>query len=559
MDNRPIRTIFENLIGIFPETSEEGGFAQSKSIEEMCSEIHTGTMLDREAIAIVIRMISLQFEKQGLLDPSELDSGNWRFVSFPASLHARSWLEVMRDPRGNWYPEGWWTDSSNEEDQRRILHEMEERRIGSRNVEPIRWVHVSWAIIKIDDRILMCSREDRERLDVPFYVLPGGRMNLGDIRRVFNEVNHSACLEALRKGGNSQIDLERIYPTVLERELKEELDLDDTDYVVSEALVLAPFDKLEGAGANHSMTRYFMRIFPIRLELSGLMKLGLLHHDKQDGNQFKNHKTHWFDLEEVTNSQSGDKRAFLEAWLRHYDDDKEVFLKELKEFPSSIEDNHRFEEPVDLPVDPENAITFGVTGSNQRFSETRPDETESLILRALGWHSLHGQEHSMEPSEGTKFGLRGWVGIHDDETKSVILELENKLSNEGLKIIEIHDRNWFRVSVPKGGILFQEEFFEYELHNPDVERWELILWSMETRTPLGIIPSKRFVCRLPSEKMFRFLKTLKNGEYYWEIYNDPQHMIRTTLDPKTREIGLRKFVRMVQGELQIACLEKYDD
>ena len=86
-------------------------------------------------------------------------------------------------------------------------------------------------------------------------------MNLGDMRRVFNEVNHSACLEALRKGGNSEIDLERIYPIVLERELKEELDLDDTDYVVSEGLVLAPFDKLEGAGANHSMTRYFIRIF----------------------------------------------------------------------------------------------------------------------------------------------------------------------------------------------------------------------------------------------------------------------------------------------------------
>ena len=48
------------------------------------------------------------------------------------------------------------------------------------------------------------------------------------------------------------------------------------------------------------------------------------------------------------------------------------------------------------------------------------------------------------------------MGIHDDETKSVILELENKLSNEGLKIIEIHDRNWFRVSVPKGGIPFKK-------------------------------------------------------------------------------------------------------
>ena len=107
MDNRPIRTIFENLIGIFPETSEEGGFAQSKSIEEMCSEIHTGTRLDREAIAIVIRMISLQFENRDywILRNWIL---NWRFVSFPASL-LQGLGEVMRDPRGNWYPEGWWT------------------------------------------------------------------------------------------------------------------------------------------------------------------------------------------------------------------------------------------------------------------------------------------------------------------------------------------------------------------------------------------------------------------------------------------------------------------
>ena len=117
---------------------------------------------------------------------------------------------------------------------------------------------MSGAIIKIDDRILMCSREDRERL---MFLLCSSRRKdeLGDMRRVFNEVNHSACLEALRKVA-ILIDLERIYPIVLE-ELKEELDLDNTDYVVSEGLVLAPFDKLEGAGANHSMTRYFIRIF----------------------------------------------------------------------------------------------------------------------------------------------------------------------------------------------------------------------------------------------------------------------------------------------------------
>ena len=302
-----------------------------------------------------------------------------------------------------------------------------------------------------------------------------------------------------------------------------------------------------------------MRIFPIRLELSGLMKLGLLHHDKQDGNQFKNHKAHWFDLEEVTNSQSGDKRAFLEAWLRHYDDDKEVFLKELKEFPSSIEDNHRFEEPVDLPVDPENAITFGITGSNQRFSETRPDETEKSHSQST-WLAFVTRSRTLD---GTKrrneIRAERLGGYHDDETKSVILELENKLSNEGLKIIEIHDRNWFRISVPKGGILFQEEFFEYELRNPDVEKMgtDSLVNGDQNTSRIHSIQEIRLQTSI--RKDVQVLKTLKNGEYYWEIYNDPQHMIRTTLDPKTREIGLRKFVRMVQGELQIACLEKYDD
>ena len=80
-----------------------------------------------------------------------------------------------------------------------------------------------------------------------------------------------------------------------------------------------------------------------------------------------------------------------------------VFLKELKEFPSSIEDNHRFEEPVDLPVDPEKCHNLRYN----RFKSEIPLKQDPMkpkvsFSRALGWHSLHGQEHSMEPSEGTK-------------------------------------------------------------------------------------------------------------------------------------------------------------
>ena len=88
----------------------------------------------------------------------------------------------------------------------------------------------------------------------------------------------------MRKGGNSQIDLERIYPTVLERELKEELD--PMIQTTSSRKGLFWHSKTREGRSESFDDEIFHQDFSYQTGIVGLMKLGLLHHDKQDGNQF---------------------------------------------------------------------------------------------------------------------------------------------------------------------------------------------------------------------------------------------------------------------------------
>ena len=129
-------------------------------------------------------MVELQWTKAGLLDPFELKLGNWQFLSFSSSLAARSWLEVMSDKESNWFSGGWWGDHANSENQRKLLKMIEELRIKAKGSKapPIRQIYVAWALIKLDNHLLFVQREDREREGVPNFVLPGGRLNIHDLR-----------------------------------------------------------------------------------------------------------------------------------------------------------------------------------------------------------------------------------------------------------------------------------------------------------------------------------------------------------------------------------------
>ena len=56
---------------------------------------------DHAAVVVqpTLQIVKVYFQKTGWLDPFELDAGNWKFSSFPASLAARSWLNSPRRVR----------------------------------------------------------------------------------------------------------------------------------------------------------------------------------------------------------------------------------------------------------------------------------------------------------------------------------------------------------------------------------------------------------------------------------------------------------------------------
>ena len=102
--------ILQIILYNLPLIAEEGEYREKISRNELCRILKEETLVSNDAIKAVVELVELQWAKAGLLDPFELELGNWQFISFPASLGARSWLEVMTDKDGVWFPSGWWAD-----------------------------------------------------------------------------------------------------------------------------------------------------------------------------------------------------------------------------------------------------------------------------------------------------------------------------------------------------------------------------------------------------------------------------------------------------------------
>ena len=83
-----------------------------------------------------------------------------------------------------------------------------------------------------------------------------------------------------------------------------------SEYSIGEVFKLEPYNKLEGAGANHVYTRYEISLFSVSLEFKGFGRLARLD---------KAMEHNWFTFEEVAHAQKGVKQAFIDAWQEHHD------------------------------------------------------------------------------------------------------------------------------------------------------------------------------------------------------------------------------------------------
>ena len=529
-----------------PLIAEEGEYRDKISREELSKVMKEQTLASHDAINVVLEMVELQWTKAGLLEPFEQKLGNWQFISFPASLAARSWLDVMSDKEGYWFSGGWWADQANSETQRKLLNKIEELRLKAKSsgaIHPIRQTYVAWAMIKLDDHLLFVEREDHTREGVPQFVLPGGRLNIHDLRNNLEGLDKSEYLKILQSP-SSQKAIDSL-PYTLKRELEEELGLVSSEYSIGEVFKLNSYNKLEGAGANHGYTCYEISLFKISLNFNGFSRLARLD---------KAMEHNWFTFEEVAHAQKGAKQAFIDAWQEHHDRNADKILKQLEELPESFEDSCHFNEMIDIPVELGDPFQCGPTGSNERECLVDLENEELNLLLAMAWHRRHGNDFPIKVKDSISLSLSGWFEVKETKLVELLVTLQKKLNCIELPLIQSHDRNWFRLSVPRGNLFFGEEFFTYELKNPRAGGWEIKLFTKVRDSLLGKLPKVGFSYPLHAENMYKYLKSVEKYEEDEGIYTDQDNMMRKHLDPLVRLAGLRKLVRTSKGLRNFVCL-----
>ena len=540
-----IDKLLQNILENLPLIAEEGEYKDKISRDDLCRILEERTPASHSVIMAVIGMVELQWTKAGLLDPFELKLGNWQFLSFSSSLAARSWLEVMSDKDSYWFSGGWWADHTNSENQRKLLKKIEELRLKAKGSQAhhIRQIYVAWALIKLDNHLLFVEREDRERVGVPHFVLPGGRLNIHDLSKNIEGLDHFEYLKILQ-GPSSQKAIDSL-PHTLERELEEELGLVSSEYSIGEVFKLEPYNKLEGAVANHVYTRYEISLFSVSLEFKGFGRLARLD---------KAMEHNWFTFEEVAHAQKGVKQAFIDAWLEHHDRNADKILKQLEELPESFEDSCHFNEMIDIPVELGDPFLCGPTGSNERECLVDLENEELNLLLAMAWHRRHGNDFPIKVKKSISLSLSGWFEVKETKLVELLVTLQKKLNCIELPLIQSHDRNWFRLSVPRENLFFGEEFFTYELKNPRAGGWEIKLFTKVRDSMLGKLPKVGFSYPLHAENMYKYLKSVEKFEEDDDIYNDQDNMMRKHLDPLVRQAGLRKLVRTSRGLRNFICL-----
>src|SRR2546429_4060194 len=144
-----------------PWVAEEGQDRESvteRSLVDLISDA-AGSQAGAEMIVAVARQ---QFLALSLLDREAISRGEWRLVSFPALLCARSLLMGLATEGFQVLETGFWEPSEYVVDrQRGLLRHLEMRRMAaSATVDPIRRVWVSWALLACDGNFLLVRRED---------------------------------------------------------------------------------------------------------------------------------------------------------------------------------------------------------------------------------------------------------------------------------------------------------------------------------------------------------------------------------------------------------------
>lgn len=532
----------EYLLEVLPLHAEEENQRQESAEAELVSKVVAlgGDPFTTHSVITVLRRL---LEALVLLDPVQLSQGKWAFVSFPASLMARSVLETLATPRTTFFADDYWHQGTSQisavvEEQRRLLRRMELQRTVNRDtrVSPIRTVHVAWGIMRFGDRYLMHKREDRTRPDVDQYVFPGGRLKPVDLDiadRNPEALSDLFLIDSVLASGA----IER----TLARELLEELRLGPGEYVHKHLRTLPPFAKVEGALNNHAFTQYNISVFAIQLSDSGARNtLNLISAEGVDWE--------WFTAQEIMAGKRPDgPRAFVDALVCESDDQVLNLLEREVPDSSPVITYLKAGDALALPARASDPILQGTAGPKQKSISISIDQKNWELLMILGWHARGLDVEALPDSELLLLG-GGWIKLCGTELVKTAVELASKLKTAGIPLVDYDPTGLCRLSIASPLIYFQPACFEY-LWDIESEKKPILLTLKGIDTRWASLKARTKVVNL-SPKLLRAMPNLQSGHQTDVDTDTIRREFDRVLEP-AKAVGLQQFLSWRSGSHEI--------
>lgn len=531
--------LFGRLAYLLPPMLAEDDVTQNVSRTDLATSLmDVATQAQAEtALAVVERL----FCAMALLHVGSVARGQWRFNSYSAWLVARSLLESLATDHHTMLDPGYWSQQPAEidvEEQRELLKRLENGRVAyhpASAAQPIRFVYVAWAVVRLDDYFLLYAREDKVRADARgHFGLPGGRFKLSDAPLM----ERPATAEYDFAYGIGHWPMAHLQRS-LYRELREELELSERDhYSLGSPIDITPYRRIEGARNHHSYTEYHMRLFPLQLNAHGVLKL--FERLQRRPELFAQFTTEELSMERNARGQ----QAFVTALVEHFGPE----LKELAALPQAVVKTHLLNTPhigVDIPLAPEHPVTSGRSGKPQKKHAARLTEAEHRWLWALAWHA---KGLPLSGRDNVRLLPLGWVRVDD---MAVVLSLRDKLDASGLRLVEIEGGQYARLSINSRMVYFAPEFFRYRLYG-DAIKGRLEVFSVEINTPLGMLKHEPVFFEL-STTLTGELRHLDGVEHLADNTQGSEHlgrMLNEVMGEATKKMGIRQLIAHVDKARQ---------
>jgi 8-oxo-dGTP pyrophosphatase MutT (NUDIX family) len=522
----------EILLASLPLNSEDGSLREEISESALLAAIEANNDFDGspETLVAIVRRL---FETLGLLDLASLSSGRWAFVSFPASLMARSVLATLSNQANSFFGPDYWLQvkgrsETDEEEQRALLRRMERQRvaIGADQVSPIRTVHVAWGLIRVGGKFLLRQREDKTRQDFASYVFPGGRLDLADLQK---EQRTNTVLRDLFE--IDSVVAKQASEKTLARELWEELGLEESEFSANFLRTLEPYRMVEGARNHHAFTQWNITIYSVELSRAG--ELRIFDRILSDPNGIWG----WFDVEDLVHRITPDGlRPFIDALLA----DKTIavpdFLKKTPDSRTYLPFFCNKSDAIELPNSPTTNIRKGDVG-RQKPVDFSLGQQEWELLMLLGWH-CRGLSVSPKTDQFV-LAAGGWIKSTDTSMLEIAKGLARRMGNFEFRFLDCDPQGFMRLSVAPDFLFFQSDCFEY-FWDIESEEKPIRLRLKNIETQWATLLGKEIAIRL-SPAMVRAMPELERGG---EPDADPETVTREfrRLMEDSESIGLHQFI-----------------